>query len=56
MKASLRCDSTFVQDAGSHAAAERCRSFLGRCEGRRSVYLELVVGGSTPSIIKFPFW
>lgn len=56
MKVSLRCDSTFVQDAGWHAAAERCRSFLDRCEGRRTVYLELGVGSSTPSIIKFPFW
>lgn len=56
MSMNLRCDNTFVEDAGWHAAAERYHEFLRRHEGMRVLYLELGVGGNTPGIIKYPFW
>lgn len=52
----LRCDDTFVEDAGWHAAAARYEDFLRRHRDRRVLYLELGVGGNTPVIIKYPFW
>lgn len=52
----LRCDDTFVEDAGWHAAASRYEDFLRRHRRGRVVYLELGVGANTPVIIKFPFW
>lgn len=52
----LRCDDTFVEDAGWHAAAARYQDFLRRHRRRRVLYLEIGVGGNTPVIIKFPFW
>ena len=52
----LRCDDTFVEDAGWHAAASRYEDFLRRHRSGRVVYLELGVGANTPVIIKFPFW
>ena len=52
----LRADSTFVEDAGWHAAAQRYEDFLRRCEGEHVLFLELGVGGNTPGIIKYPFW
>lgn len=55
MAMNLRCDSTFVEDAGWHAAAARYRAFLEAHRGERVVYLELGVGYNTPGIIKFPF-
>jgi NAD-dependent SIR2 family protein deacetylase len=56
MSLNLRCDDTFVEDAGWHAAAKRYDDFL--CEHRhdRIVLLEVGVGGNTPGIIKYPFW
>ncbi len=51
----LRSDETFVEDAGWHAAAERCAGFLRRHQGDRTLYLELGVGYNTPGIIKYPF-
>lgn len=52
----LRCDDTFVEDAGWHRAASRYEDFLRRHRSGRVVYLELGVGANTPVIIKFPFW
>ena len=56
MTMNLRCDGTFVQDAGWYAAARRYEAFLRRCQGKRVLFLELGVGGNTPVIIKYPFW
>ena len=56
MTMNLRCDDTFVEDAGWHAAQSRYRDFLRRHEGLRVLFLELGVGGNTPVIIKYPFW
>lgn len=56
MSMNLRSDSTFVEDEGWHAAATRYGNFLKAHGTGRMVYLELGVGGNTPSIIKFPFW
>ena len=56
MAMNLRSDSTFVEDEGWHAAAERYRSFLEAHERGKVLYLELGVGANTPVIIKYPFW
>ncbi len=52
----LRCDDTFVEDEGWHAAAERYAQFLRTRGGQRVLFLELGVGYNTPGIIKYPFW
>ena len=52
----LRCDDSFVEDEGWHAAAGRYEEFLRRHAGRKGVLLELGVGYNTPGIIKYPFW
>ena len=46
----LRCDDTFAEDEGWHAA------FLRSRETQRVLYLELGIGGNTPTIIKYHFW
>lgn len=56
MTMNLRCDDTFVEDEGWHAASERYSDFLRRHQNMRVLYLELGVGGNTPIIIKYPFW
>ena len=56
MAMNLRCDGTFVEDEGWHAAAGRYAEFLRRHRGARVLFLELGVGGNTPVIIKYPFW
>lgn len=56
MAMSLRCDDTFVEDEGWHAAAGRYDAFLRSHERGKVLYLELGVGGNTPAIIKYPFW
>lgn len=56
MSMNLRCDNTFVEDAGWHSAAERYADFIRRHDGQKVLYLELGVGGNTPVIIKYPFW
>ena len=56
MAMNLRSDSTFVEDAGWHAAATRYREFLHAHERDKVVYLELGVGMNTPVIVKHPFW
>ena len=56
MTMNLRADDTFVEDAGWHNAARRYADFLRSREGQHLLFLELGVGGNTPSIIKYPFW
>lgn len=52
----LRSDHRFVQDEGWYQAAGRYEDFLDRHQYGKILYLELGVGYSTPSIIKYPFW
>ena len=52
----LRSDHRFVQDEGWYQAAGRYEDFLNRHRHGKILYLELGVGYSTPSIIKYPFW
>ncbi|MDO4908420.1 MAG: Sir2 silent information regulator family NAD-dependent deacetylase [Corynebacterium sp.] len=56
MVPNLRCDNTFVQDAGWDAACMRYKEFLIENAKSKIVYLELGVGANTPAIIKYPFW
>lgn len=56
MTMNLRCDTSFVQDKGWYAAAERYDDFIRQHNGLRILFLELGVGGNTPVIIKYPFW
>ncbi|MDO4910791.1 MAG: Sir2 silent information regulator family NAD-dependent deacetylase [Corynebacterium sp.] len=56
MVPNLRCDETFVQDAGWEAACLRYKEFLIANAKSTIVYLELGVGNNTPGIIKYPFW
>lgn len=56
MSLNLRCDDTFVEDEGWHAAAKRYDDFLREHRHDRIVLLEVGVGGNTPGIIKYPFW
>ena len=56
MTLNLRCDDTFVEDEGWHAAAERYENFLRTRAGGKILFLELGVGDNTPVIIKYPFW
>ncbi len=55
MSMNLRCDGTFVEDEGWHAARTRYEGFLLRHQNSRVLFLELGVGGNTPGIIKYPF-
>ena len=55
MTMNLRCDNTFVQDAGWYEAARRYEDFIRRHKGMKILFLELGVGGNTPVIIKYPF-
>lgn len=56
MTMNLRCDSSFVQDEGWFAAANRYEDFIKQHNGMHILFLELGVGGNTPGIIKYPFW
>ena len=56
MAMNLRADDTFVEDEGWHAAAERYSAYVTAHQTGRVLYLELGVGGNTPTIIKYPFW
>lgn len=51
----LRCDNSFVQDEGWHAAAERYEEFIRKHRNLHILFLELGVGFNTPGIIKYPF-
>lgn len=48
MTMNLRCDDTFVEDEGWHAAAARYDNFLRTRAGQRILFLELGVGYNTP--------
>lgn len=56
MRMNLRMDTTFVEDEGWHAAAQRYHQFLRRHQDHKVVFLELGVGWNTPGIIRYPFW
>ncbi len=56
MTMNLRCDDTFVEDAGWHQAANRYQDFIRQHEHTDLLLLELGVGNNTPAIIKYPFW
>ena len=56
MTMNLRCDASFVEDAGWHQAASRYKDWLQEHQQGRILYLELGVGMNTPGIIKYPFW
>lgn len=58
MSMNLRADDTFVEDAGWHEHARLYQNFLEKhAAGKENIlFLELGVGGNTPSIIKYPFW
>lgn len=56
MSMNLRCNATFVEDAGWHQAARRYQDFIEAHGGSRIIFLELGVGANTPGIIKYPFW
>lgn len=56
MAMNLRADSTFVEDAGWHAASQRYSSFVEGLNEGKALFLELGVGWNTPGVIKFPFW
>lgn len=52
----LRCDDSFVEDAGWHEHCKLYEKFLNDNSGKRILYLDLGVGMNTPGIIKYPFW
>ncbi|MCQ4022984.1 MULTISPECIES: Sir2 silent information regulator family NAD-dependent deacetylase [unclassified Ruminococcus] len=56
MTMNLRCDNSFLQDAGWFAAANRYEDFIRRHSNSHILFLELGVGMNTPVIIKYPFW
>lgn len=53
MAMNLRCDNSFVQDEGWHAAAERYEEFIRKHRNLHILFLELGVGFNTPGIIKY---
>ena len=56
MSMKLRADHTFVEDKGWHQASKRYLNFLRENQEKKTLFLELGVGGNTPGIIKYPFW
>lgn len=56
MTMNLRCDDSFVEDAGWRSAARRYSEFIRAHKRKRVLFLELGVGMNTPVIIKYPFW
>lgn len=55
MTTNLRCDEFFVEDEGWHKAKERYERFIKENKNKRIVFLEIGVGYSTPTWIKYPF-
>ena len=55
MTVNLRSDSTFVEDEGWHAAAQRYLNFVNSHSHGKILYLDLGIGANTPTIIKLPF-
>lgn len=56
MTNNLRIDSSFVEDEGWYAAAEKYSEFFEKHKNNHVLFLELGVGGNTPVIVKYPFW
>lgn len=56
MTMNLRSDNRFVEDEGWYDAENRYFDFIRNHYDKHTVYLELGIGGNTPSIIKYPFW
>lgn len=56
MTMNLRCDGTFVEDAGWHEAKSHYDEFIRSHEEMKVLFLELGVGANTPVWIKYPFW
>ena len=52
----LRCDDSFVEDAGWHSRRRAVQRISPPPRGQKILFLELGVGGNTPVIIKYPFW
>jgi len=55
MAMNLRADSTFVEDEGWHAAAQRYVDFIQNHQKGKILYWDLGIGSNTPTIIKLPF-
>ena len=55
MVPNLRSDSTFVEDDGWHAAAQRYLDFVNGHQIGKVLYWDLGIGANTPTIIKLPF-
>ena len=55
MEVNLRSDSTFVEDEGWHAAAQRYLDFVNSHQKGKVLYWDLGIGSNTPTIIKLPF-
>ena len=55
MSVNLRSDSTFVEDEGWHAAAQRYIDFVNGHKQGKVLYWDLGIGSNTPTIIKLPF-
>ena len=55
MSVNLRSDSTFVEDEGWHAAAQRYVDFIQNHQNGKILYWDLGIGSNTPTIIKLPF-
>ncbi|MBQ7211836.1 MAG: Sir2 silent information regulator family NAD-dependent deacetylase [Muribaculaceae bacterium] len=55
MTVNLRSDSTFVEDEGWHAAAQRYLNFVNSHSHGKILYWDLGIGANTPTIIKLPF-
>lgn len=56
MTMNLRCDNSFVQDAGWYAAASHYKDFIRRYKNMHILFLELGVGTNTPVVIKYSLW
>ena len=55
MSMNLRADHTFVEDAGWHTHCEAYGQFLEAHREKKTLFLDLGIGGNTPGIIKVPF-
>lgn len=55
MTTNLRCDEFFVEDEGWHNGKHRYDDFIKENKKKKIVFLELGVGYSTPTWIKYPF-
>lgn len=55
MELNLRCDDSFVEDDGWRDGKNRYNKFIEQHKDKKVLYLEIGVGYSTPTWIKFPF-